>query len=935
MRAPKNEAIGTAGQSFVKGEFEELGWGAVLNPEHDLGTDLWLMARDENRFDLGALVGAQVKAGESYFKSPRNDEESGAVVGWWYAEEKDSHFDYWSEHTIPHILVLRDVKTKTSYWVHITSDIVQSTGKGNKILVPASQRIDESNRDALTAVATSPSRAASLDGSAWGTNWKILHCDRLRYAMIAPRLVAPHPNKGPVLPDATEALAMLIQGRFRDLRSVSSLGVRVETKKIDDPDSYAWQLFDSALKWVETGDLSGFENLGDTTEPCYLAGVAAMQAAAYIEQGEPGRALATIQSVRSKEALGTIDLAWLKSHESRSLVELGRLDEARDLALEVQKLRAVAPNDPTANALVAVTTSIVFDTSGYGVRDIGELIQSIDTATRWWRSQTIASGLEKHFHKQFEKWGRDSSVTWAATDMVWTRLRSATLLAGLSADHSGWRNAMSLLARRELMKANSENAEIILESLTDLLRAGDKDSIVLAVRKYRDDGPTEPLVALVRIIDLESTPRTSLSAALECLHCVGIFAEVESADRHASWLISALEKPDHLRNRLKPLFLIEPALLDSIYGLMRSISAKLKRQIMDHILSLPVVEDQLLARGYGKIVSLVGDGQWTESDRAKLSARKGDNWELQDDIDKVLAVNDPEFKINLQDRIKNGDLKALEIFGNVTELSPDVASEMIEHLVMCIEEQIEKAKNGAYSLGGPEYGQALVVLNAWHRGEARWGAVEILLAEQATHPSHIIGTLHSLGLVAGQLSSTEKARFKPILGAISERPEYERDSVFISLDSSPQSAAKHALLRMFPEEVEDSSIWSLLAGTHRDRVVAASVVGERRWEGDRNLLYSLAKDVHPSVRVAAIAELVRWVAIDAYEPAVTTAVEEQILHGGPLAAARVSGLLLELPKSESRDRLLRSLADHPSALVRSLVADGLTNEKFVPTREIE
>lgn len=926
MRAPENEALGTSGQSFVKAEFEELGWGAVANPEHDLGTDLWLMARDENRFDLGALMGAQVKTGESYFKSPKKDDKTDEIVGWWYAEEKDSHFNYWSEHTIPHVLVLRDVKKKTSHWVHITSDIIQSTGKGNKILVPASQRIEESNRDALTAVATSPSRAASLDGSAWGANWKIPQSDRLRYAMIAPRLVAPHPNKGPVSPDATEALAMLIQGRFRDLRAVSSLGARVETKEIDDPGSYAWQLFDAALKRVETGDLSGFEDLGETTEPCYIAGVAAMRAAAYIEQGEPGRALATVQSVRSNEALGTIDQAWLKSHETRSLVELGRLDEARDLALEVQKLRAVAPNDPTANALVAVTTSVVFDTSGYGVRDIGELIRSIDTATRWWRSQTVASGLEKHFDKQFETWGRDSSVTWAATDTVWTRLRSATLLAGLSADHGGWRNAMSLLARRDLMRANSENAEIIVESLTDLLRAGDKDSIAIAIRRFRDDGPIEPLVTLVRTIDLESTPRTSLNAALECLHCAGIFAEFESADRHVDWLISALEKPDQLRNRLKPPFLIEPALLDSIYGLLRSISVKMKRRVIDHILSLSIVEDQLLARGYGKIVSLVGNGEWSEADRAKLSARSGDNWELQDDIDKVLAVNDPEFRISLQDRIKNGDLKALSIFGNVTDLPGDVALEMIQHLVNRIDSQVEEAQNGSYLLGGPELGQALVVLNAWHPEVARWASVEQLLSESASHPSHIIDTLTSLGVVANQLSIAEKMCFKPILKRISQRPEYERDSVFVPLGMTPQAAAKLALLRLFPEEVVDSAIEQLLAGTQSEREIAATVAGERRAGGDRMLLGCLARDEHPRVRVSAIVELAKWIASGEYESASIAMLTKLIQLGGPHVAGQVCGQLTELTKSEARDAILQSFIDHPSALVRTRALSGLTDK---------
>lgn len=925
MRAPKNEATGTSGQSFVKGEFEELGWGAVPNPEHDLGTDLWLMARDENRFDLGALVGAQVKTGESYFKSPKNDEGSGAVIGWWYAEEDDSHFDYWSEHTTPHVLVLRDAKTKTSYWVHVTSEVIQSTGKGNKILVPASQTVDESSREALTAVATSPSKAASLDGSAWGASWKVPQSDRLRYALMAPRLVAPHPNKGQVLPDATEAIAMLTQGRFSDLRGVASPDKRAEAKEVADPDSYVWGLFDAAWKWVVSGDLSGLGDLAETTDHRYIAGAAAMRAAALIEHGQPGEALAAVRSVRSQEGLGTIDLAWLKSHESRCLVELGQLEGARDLALEVQKLRAIAPNDPTANALVAVTTALVFDTSGFGTRDVGELIQSIDTSTRWWRSQTIASGLERYFDKQFDNWGRDSSVTWAATDTVWTSLRSATLLAGLSADHGGWRNAMSLLARRELMKATSADTDIILEALTDLLRAGAKSQLVLAVRKLGDDGPVEPLVALAGSLRLESTPRSYLGSVLAFLRYAGDFAEAANADRHAEWLLSTLENPAQLRDRLKPLFLIETALLESLGGLMRSISPTMKRRVMDHILRLPAIEDQSLASGYGRLVALVGDDQWSEGDRAQLSARTDDNWELQDDIHGILAANDPDFRDGLQEKIRNGDLIALGNFGKVTDLPGDVAEAAIQHLVTRIETQVEQARKGSYGLGGPELGQALVVLNAWHREVARWDVVEMLLSEHMSHPSHIIDTLQSLGKVAEQITFSEKVLLKPILEEITQRPAYERDTAFIPLNSSPQSAARLALLRIFPDEVADSTIQDLLAGSDSDREVAATVAGERRANGDRNLLSSLARDVHPQVRVAAIVGLAKWFASEDYVPATAAVVTGLVRLGGPLTATQVSGCLLGMPKSEARDALLRSLANQPSALVRARVAFGLTD----------
>jgi hypothetical protein len=117
-QASLQEAVGTAGQSRVTAQLEELGWGVVPNPYHDLGTDLWLMARDDRRFDLGLLVGAQIKTSESksatskYFKEPKLDSR-GKVVGWWYRESSsDDHFDYWLKHSIPHILVLHDLKSR-------------------------------------------------------------------------------------------------------------------------------------------------------------------------------------------------------------------------------------------------------------------------------------------------------------------------------------------------------------------------------------------------------------------------------------------------------------------------------------------------------------------------------------------------------------------------------------------------------------------------------------------------------------------------------------------------------------------------------------------------------------------------------------------------------------------------------------------------------
>ena len=81
VRAPESEPTGTAGANEVSANFERINWGPVPNPSHDLGTDLFVMARDARRFDLGVVVGVQVKAGRSYFREPVLG-EAGVEEGW-------------------------------------------------------------------------------------------------------------------------------------------------------------------------------------------------------------------------------------------------------------------------------------------------------------------------------------------------------------------------------------------------------------------------------------------------------------------------------------------------------------------------------------------------------------------------------------------------------------------------------------------------------------------------------------------------------------------------------------------------------------------------------------------------------------------------------------------------------------------------------------
>lgn len=63
--------------------------------------------------------------------------------------------------------------------------------------MPATQKIDADNRRALMEVALSSSTLPEFQGSAWEQGEDIGAQSALRYALMTPRLLAPHGNRRP------------------------------------------------------------------------------------------------------------------------------------------------------------------------------------------------------------------------------------------------------------------------------------------------------------------------------------------------------------------------------------------------------------------------------------------------------------------------------------------------------------------------------------------------------------------------------------------------------------------------------------------------------------------------------------------------------------------------------------------------------------------
>ena len=920
VRASANAGKGSAGQSFVKGQFEELDWGANLNVEHDLGTDLWLMARDERRFDLRELVGAQVKTGASYFDSPEYN-DAGEVAGWWYAERDDSHFDYWCDHSIPHLLVLHDLETHTSFWTHVTREKLKSTGKGRKILVPATSIIDRAHFDDLVRVATSRRPVWRWEGSAWDGAPTVAQAALLRYSLVTPRLVAPHPNKGQKVLDAHEAIAMLIQMRLSEIqRFGGNNGVDIAAARASD--SWEWRLFAALYDWVIKGKRDGLvAATADAVSAGQKVAASVSLAVALLEDGKPGDAAQQLQRALDADEADPTDRAWVLAQLSQCLQELGDLAGAREAALEVQARHRTGSSDPTASAFAASAANVVFSLGNWDEPTLAGAIRSSDTVPSWWRSQTMASGLAHHFDESFKTWVGDTSTTFGSGDQTWLKLRSTMLLAGFAADRPGWRNAGSRLARRQLMTTSDTDAVV---AALDLLRLSGEDKLIsLAVARLLRLGPTDALERVGSQLDFGASTRSSLHADIEFVRIAADVLAASDCARFFDWALSTLDDPSSLVDRLSPTFLINHAILGMLRSLTNSVDREGRRRVVEHLLALPALTDQLVAQDYGRVLAAIPEDEWLASDLDRLRERSDkDNWEFTDDLATLLARTDPAFRTTLTTRVAGGDLSALHSYGNVTELDPGTAAGAIESLGRAVRHQLDDARRGAFSMSVYDSLDALVLLNTWHPDVSDWHAVEEILSFPGAHPDHIGGGIRRLGVLAEHIPAIVRDRMRPHLERLAHSAAPDPGRLFrASIDTRSEAAIALALL--YPDGVSDADLLTLLQGDAPLRLAAVQIVADRGLESDLSLLAVLANDADVDVRAGAVEGLASWVVRDIAAAAASDILRNLLAEAGPQLAVRVSGAFLRDGDGadEGAGRLLAGmLSDHSSAIVRQRVA---------------
>ena len=927
MRASKNEAKGMSGESYVTAKLEEFGFGVVQNNRHDLGTDLLVFVRDKRGFDLGGLMGVQVKNWPSLVNKPSVDN---GRKGWWFRESAD-HFDYWLGFAVPHLVVLFDEDSKESYWAHITEDAVRSTGKGKKIFIPLENVLNKESVPSLIEIALSKLPQPSWEGSILEGISEIPNEVRLRYALIAPRLIAPHPNLTVSDISSVEAIALLSLNRIGEVtaryKGVQELLDPEKSAKSDDP---LWRLYSALFEWVVNGQVDSVLNFPSAdTEADIAAAIEVIKATVLFEKHLPQRACKELRDALTRDDYSPVDYVWLQLHLARNLIEIGEFDRAQGLALEVSLIGQIEYKDPSARYLAGVAMDFVFQLHsrvgwiGFEAEEqnLTKAIKARDTAASWWRTQILVSGLSDFVEKTYSQWSDNDDITiWKAYDTVVLRMRSASLIAGFAADTNNWRYAVVLLARYFLVFFTDTNK--LVYALNLLRIAGAKNELKLAASHFLRFGPIEPLVQVVNKLSLDDSTRISLRCDFALIEKCASILDINSVDKYALWFLQEIENPSKTYVFGSYHWYVSKA-IEVLANIYDACSSEVMVKIHDHLITMPGVEDDLCADAYSKLIASIVEDDiakgkvWDSGKLAKLAARgDSDETNLKKAIERLVSTYDSEIREGLLERIEAGDIDALASWGNLANLPKSAVQGMLGNLSNKIETIIKNAYSGASIVGGFDQLSVLVNLNILHPDCANWRPCLKMLHDQCVSPKDLALGIEVMIYNYQKIPIDIADEMKKPLTRLAESGVIHDTLPFSSLFNADVRGPASVLLGLlFPEDVPMAKITQMLRGDVNLIGAAVELLAQRKEESSLLLFSALSQHKNYEVQKAVVSALVKWI-LEGVIPDESFALLKEIMADASVSLTSViSPIVYQYPHSDAAEKILGLLEEKDYAVI--------------------
>ena len=876
--------------------------------QHYPRADLLVFVRDRQHFDLGGFIKVQVKNRPSLMENPSTDN---GRVGWWVRD-----FAYYDD-PFPRLLVLFDENSEEAYWVHVTKDKVLGAEQEQKIFVPKENVINNESVDSLVEVAFGKlPQPAELPG--------VPDADRLRYALIAPQLIVPHPHLPLRTLSSAEAIALLSLAQMLMLKGTMEYKITGALHSHhDDP---SWRLYSALFKWIDKRQTDAILSFSSANVEANVAAAAeVIKATVLFEEHLPQRACEILKdALTARDDYNPVDLAWLQVHLARNLIEIGEFDEAWDLALEASLIGRREYQDPTARYVAGVAMEFVFQLNDLtGRQEAQNLFRTImkysPDSSSWLRTQILAGGLTDFIEKNYPQW-RDAEIIFGKEyDNTILKAHSTSLMTGFAADANAWRHAAAAFACYCLLSAASTDE--LVYALNILRVAGAQDELELATSRFLHFGPVEPLTRIMNELSLEDATKSSLPCDFALVgNCVALL-DTSAADNHALWLLNELKNPSKTYvfgiSRWYENEIIQ--LLAKIYG---ACSSEVMAKIQDYLITIPGIQDLELAASYAELIkSIIVDDlnqgkEWDNEKLQKLVTRgKIDNELLKGTIEQLRAVHDTNYD-RLFGKIRIGDLNALASWQDFDNLPDGIVQRAVLHLANLVDHIIATAASGtlpgSYSRSYSHL-SILVHLNISHPHCANWRPCLRMFNNRVSSIDLVPGIETMIDEYQKIPADVVRDMREPLMRLTGKHDKLK--IIYPDRDADVRGPASALLGLLFPEDVPMAQVAQMLRGDASLVKAAVKILAQRKEKLSLSLFARLSKHDSFEVREAVVSALVTWVLEDVRSEESFSLLTEIVADASVCLISTILSLVSQHPRSDAAEKLLGLVAEKDYAVV--------------------
>ena len=400
------------------------------------------------------------------------------------------------------------------------------------------------------------------------------------------------------------------------------------------------------------------------------------------------------------------------------------------------------------------------------------MIRGADTAVAWWRQQATAHGLAAVLERSFRGWTRDTAQRWSASDVANDQLLAAALTANLAGDHGNWRYLTGLLGQDHLLRLGRDSDPAMVRAGLGTLRlAGAAEAIKLAAIRVVQDGPALAARLAAADIKLSTSTRTTARANLDLLRYTGPVLDTDTANAAVQWILSTHADPGPFIARTSATFEVPSRLLDTLAPVLDSASAASHVAVIDYLLTMPPITNQIWATSWARVIRQLDAATWTAGSASRAWARaQGDHETLRYPLLGVAAAFHDDARQSLLADIRSGSADALSAFGDVRDLAPDVAAQAISTFASRMLETITVARQGLFTMGAPDAGDIVTLLNLWHPDQAEWTTLLELLADPLVSPNDRISPIRRLAHQANQIPESQRNLIAGIAANLAQQP---------------------------------------------------------------------------------------------------------------------------------------------------------------------